>query len=201
MRLARYCPAKPGSTGLAVHDGRTAEFILVSNFLTAVVTWDRTERRLITPLGKEPYIEVRIFNGGYGGDLCSGSEYFPVTQRIADEFRSRRLVEGRKHWGWTDNGELKLRRDETDFWEVKNRLREEFLEEAKRFLAEYHPNISMSTRPIIREISKYKLRKGEHFAVEILLEGDEREPKRALRRSGGALALWTEAQKAPEDRS
>ena len=99
---------------------------------------DRTRRRLHVPIEGTPYVEIGHYTGGYTRDLHSGSEYYPVSPKLVEELRRGNHVEGEKHLGYTDDRELALRREEWVHREREART-EEFVSEARRFLAKKHP--------------------------------------------------------------
>lgn len=67
-----------------------------------------------------PYIERNFYGGHY--DVWFQSDIHYVTEDIAQKLKNDYLVEGKKHWGWTDNHQCQI----TDHgYDVCRKLREE----------------------------------------------------------------------------
>ena len=103
---------------------------------------DGTRRRLMTPLGALPYIEMQIFGSGYTGEEYSGSEYYLVTDRVVTLLKQGSYLEGQKHYGYTDERELSLRKEKF-VYDDQCFLRQEFAKEVRHFLAEKHPDLEL----------------------------------------------------------
>jgi len=73
---------------------------------------------------------VRDFFGGHY-DIWSGSDTYYVTERVVNELKNRGYVDGRKHWGYTDQNQCRLnsRGEEilAEQWE-KDRIVREIME-------------------------------------------------------------------------
>ena len=155
---------------------------------------DRTWRRLMTPLGEPPYIEKQVFSSGYTREEYSGSEYYPISERVVAELVSGHYLEGRKYHGYTDERELSLREEEFVYNDQRS-LRQEFTEEALHFFAENQPGIR---QPLKQEtaidvcfgILVEKL--GYTFVALRLPDIGEGEgaQQMSVHRTGGILKLW-----------
>ncbi len=74
---------------------------------------DRTERTLHLRWHDRsvhvPFIQVAVFSSGYTKEEFTSAEFFKVTREVAEVIQRHRLLEGEKHWGWTDSTKLTLR--------------------------------------------------------------------------------------------
>ena len=167
---------------------------LLLAFLLLQCDWnDGTRRRLMTPLGAMPYIEKQIFGSGYTGDEYSGSDYYLVTDRVIALLLQGRYLEGQKHLGYTDERELALRADEF-VYNTARALRQEFAEEARRFLAEKHPDYKLPREQEHEIAPGYPIwvqRLGHCFVAAPLPDvvEEDRVIRRSVNRANGVLTL------------
>ena len=153
---------------------------------------DGTRRRLMTPLGAAPYIEKQIFGGGYTREEYSGSEYYPVADRVVALLQQEHYLEGQKHHGYTDERELSLRKEEFVHSEQRSQ-RQEFAEEVKRFLAEKHPGVEMPPEAEKRTEACFGLlveKLGYTFVALRLVDIGEGEERKSVHRVNNTLLLW-----------
>jgi hypothetical protein len=74
---------------------------------------DRTERTLHTRWydrdAHVPFIQVAVFASGYTKDEFTSAKMFKVSADVVEVLQKEKLLEGEKHWGWTDSTTLSLR--------------------------------------------------------------------------------------------
>ena len=168
---------------------------LLLAFLLLQRGWnDGTQRKLMTPLERAPYIEKKIYGSGYTGDEYSGSEYYLVTDRLVTLLKQGHYLEGQKHHGYTDEQELSLRQEEF-VHNGQRSLRQEFAEEARLFLVEKYPDTLLPSKPetAVDACFGILVEKLGYTFVALRLpdfgEG-ERAQQMSVHRTGGILKLW-----------
>ena len=81
---------------------------------------DRTVRRLQARRNEEPFIEVAVYNSGYGSEEYTSSEYYRVTAELVAKLRQAGLVKGTPHWGYTDEREMSISdQGSRRYWELR----------------------------------------------------------------------------------
>jgi len=55
-----------------------------------------------------PFVKRAIYDSGYTRECFTRSDDYEVTPRVVAELRSRGLIQGTPHWGYTDNNESRI---------------------------------------------------------------------------------------------